>query len=535
VSICSSEPCLIARPSGGRWRAVAAAFVVIVTGAVTASADTPLIAAIKNQDHRAALALIRQRTPVRQTEPDGTTPLHWAVDVNDVEMVKALLRAGATNAANRYGTTPLELAAENGNPQIIDALLQGGADAKGANPEGETVLMTASRTGNLESMRLLLAHGADPSATERWFGENALMWAASQGHADAVGLLLEAGAAVDAAGKKMEFARKVGGQTTLPVGSMTALMYAARSGALDAAQALVDGGANLNLQDPDGMTATILAIINGHYDVAALLVEKGAKPNVADSSGMAALYATVDMHTLPFMHGRPYPKPSGRLGVEDMVQVLLAHGADLNQKLKTPLLRRHNSTSTQSLGEGTTPLMRAAASGDVALMHLLLKAGADPNAKQKNGTTMLMLASGFGRRGDHNADALEYEKGTPEELLNAVKVCVEELHLDPNIANDQGDTALHVAHSGNIVRYLAAHGATLDAKNKRGQTPLAIAQTRIDRSNRQLRPDVVVALKDLGATAPPAAEPAKKAESEPAKAAEPAKAGAAAPRSSATP
>jgi ankyrin repeat protein len=234
-----------------------------------------------------------------------------------------------------------------------------------------------------------------------------------------------------------------------------------------------------------------------------MLVEKGANPNVADSAGMAALYAAVDMHTLPFMHGRPYPKPSGKLGVEDMVNVLLAHGADTKQKLKSPLLRRHNSTSTQSLGEGTTPLLRAAASGDVALMHVLLRAGADPTAKQKNGTTMLMLASGFGRRGDHNADALEYEKGTPAELLAAVKVCVEELHLDPNIANDQGDTALHVAHSGDIVKYLASHGARLDAKNKRDQTPLTIALSRIDRSNRQLRPDVVATLKDLGAPGEP--------------------------------
>ncbi|HEV8396749.1 MAG TPA: ankyrin repeat domain-containing protein [Vicinamibacterales bacterium] len=461
------------------------------------------MSAIKQQDRRTALALIRQRTLVKQAEPDGTTPLHWAAEAGDLELVTALLRAGATNAANRYGTTPLELAAENGDPKVVDALLQAGADAKSASPEGETLLMTASRTGNLETMRLLLARGADPNAQERWFGETALMWSAAQNHADAVRMLLEAGAKVDLAGKKMEFARKVGGQTTLPVGAMTPLMYAVRSGAYAAAQALVEGGAKLDAQDPDGTTATILAIINGHYDVAAMLVEKGANPNIADSAGMAALYAAVDMHTLPFMHGRPYPKPSGRLGVEDMVKVLLAHGADLNQKLKSPLLRRHNSTSTQSLGEGTTPLLRAAASGDVALMHLLLKAGADPAAKQKNGTTMLMLASGFGRRGDHNADALEYEKGTPAELLAAVKVCVEELHLDPNIANDQGDTALHVAHSGDIVKYLAAHGARLDAKNKREQTPLSIALSRTDRSNRQLRPDVVAALKDLGAPGEP--------------------------------
>jgi ankyrin repeat protein len=494
-----------ARPPGGRFLLGAAAVALTLAGGVApASAQTALVAAIKNQDRPAALALIRQRALVRQAEPDGTTPLHYAVDIGDLDLVRALLRAGATSTANRYGTTPLELAAENGNARVVEALLQAGADAKGATPEGETVLMTASRTGNLEVMRMLLAGGADVNAQERWFGENALMWAASQNHADAVRLLLEAGAKVDQPGRKMDFARKVGGQTTLPVGAMTPLMYAARSGALDAARAIVEGGATLDAQDPDGTTATILAVINGHYDVAALLIEKGANPNVADSSGMAALYAAVDMHTLPFMHGRPYPKPSGRLSIEDFVQVLLSHGADVNQKLKTPLLRRHNSTSTQSLGEGTTPLLRAAASGDVTLMRVLLEAGADPLAKQKNGNTMLMLASGFGRRGDHNADALEYEKGTPEELLAAVKLCIDELKLDPNVANEQGDTALHVAHSADIVKYLASHGAKVETKNKRGQTPLAIALSRIDRSNRQLRPDVVAALKviDNGATPP---------------------------------
>src|SRR4029453_11846713 len=192
--------------------------------------------------------------------------------------------------------------------------------------------------------------------------------------------------------------------------------------------------------------------------------------------------------------------------------VLLEHGADVNQRLKTPLLRRHNNTSTQSLGEGTTPLMRAAASGDVALMRVLLEHRADPSLRQKNGTRIPMLASGFGRRGDHNADSQEFERGTPEELLRALKLCVEELGLDPNVANDQGDTALHVAHSADIVRYLAAHGARPDAKNKRGQTPLDAALARTDKSNRQLRPEAVAALKELsGRGAAPAAGDAQAA------------------------
>ena len=86
---------------------------------------------------------------------------------------------------------------------------------------------------------------------------------------------------------------------------------------------------------------------------------------------------------------------------------------------------------------------------------------------------------------------------------------MEELKLDPNAANDQGDTALHVAHSGDIVRYLVEHGAKVETKNKRGQTPLAIALSRIDRSNRQLRPDVVATLKTLDNGATPPAEAPK--------------------------
>ncbi len=484
---------------------ITAAALTLAFSGSAAAADSPLIAAIKNQDHDAARALLKQPARASQVEIDGTTPLHYAAEAGDLQLVQMLLKAGAKPVANRYGTTPLELAAERGDAAVIDALLQAGADAKGANREGETYLMTAARSGSLESMRLLLTRGADPNAQEGWYGETALMWAASQNHADAVKLLIEAGAKTDTAGKKMTFARKVSGQTTLPVGSMTALMYAARVGALEATKALIAGGAPLDTQDPDGTTAMVLAIINAHYDVAAALLEAGANPNVADSAGMGALYAVIDMHTLQYMHGRPHAKASGQLKDIDLIKLLLANKkTDIEQKLKTPLLRRHNSTSTQSLGDGTTPLLRAAATGDVEVMRLLLAKGANPKALQKNGTTILMLASGFGRRGDHNADAQEFEAGTPAELLAAVKLCIEELHIDPNAVNDQGDAALHVAHSGEIARYLVEHGARVDTKNKRGQTPLAIAFLRKDRSDRQLRPDVVAALKELDNGATPA-------------------------------
>jgi ankyrin repeat protein len=51
---------------------------------------------------------------------------------------------------------------------------------------------------------------------------------------------------------------------------------AAISGSLDMVQLIVNGGADINAKDNDGMTPLNYAIKNGHKDVVAFLQEKGA-------------------------------------------------------------------------------------------------------------------------------------------------------------------------------------------------------------------------------------------------------------------
>jgi ankyrin repeat protein len=486
---------------------------LLVFVAVTATAaGTSLVDAIRAGNRQALAALLKTRpADVNRPEPDGTTALHWAARLNDLDAARLLVRAGANaKTANRYGSTPLELAAVNGSAAMMGLLLQAGADPNAALPKGETILMTAARTGKLDALKMLLAHGADANAKETWLGETALMWAAAENHADAVKLLAEAGADVNAHASTLKFAAKQSRQTSLPVGGMTPLMYAARENSMAAARALAGAGASLDGQDPDGMNALLFAIINGHYDMAALLLELGADPNVADSAGTAALYATVDMNTLQFMHGRPPTKPSGRLSAAGLVQVLLDYGADPNQPLKTPMLRRYNNASNQNLGTGTTPLMRAAKSGDVALMRLLIAYGGDPALRQKNGNTLLILASGFGRQFDHNADAQEYEQGSETELFEAVRLCVE-LGLDVNAANTAGETALFWA-GYDAIKFLVAHGARMDVKNTYGRTAFDKALARRDRTGRQLRPGSVAAFRELAAPTTGAVAPETPAE-----------------------
>jgi ankyrin repeat protein len=462
-----------------------------------AGSSARLIEAVKSGNREAVRALVKDPSEVAATELDGTTPLHWAVRADDLETVRLLLAAGArADAATRHGITPLSLAAVNGNAAVAELLLQAGANANAVLPEGETVLMTAARTGNADVLELLLARGADVHARESWYGETALMWAAAENHPQAIRVLVGHGADVNGRSTLLNVPRRRSGQSILPLGSWTPVMYAARQNAIDAARTLADLGADLNLTDPDGATALVLAIINANYDAAAALVEKGANPNIGDNeSNMAALYAAVDMHRLAIGHGRPNTKPSGRLDAVDLVKALLARGADPNARLSAPLMQRHHSAGDRALGEGSTPFMRAAKSGDVAMMRLLLAAGADPKLTQPNQANALMLAAGLGWR-DGSPAAPSYDQGSERDAIDAIKLCLE-AGLDINATTASGDTALHSAINGRgsdaIIRFLAESGANLQARNKQGRTPLDVAAA----SRRERSAETVTLLKRL--------------------------------------
>jgi ankyrin repeat protein len=440
-----------------------------------------LVDAVKQGNAAAVKTLIAQHADVNAAEADGMTALHWAVRANDAPTVQMLLRAGAkVNATSRYGMTPILLAAQNGDPTVVAALLKAGANPNSALPEGETALMTAARTGNVDSIKLLVETGAKIDARENWQGQTALMWAAAQNNAAAVRTLISLGADKNERSKLLsfpEFKWETSGMvvTVLPRGGWTPLMYAARDGAADAVAALADLKADLNATDPDGTTALMYAIINAHFDTAAILIERGADPNVADSTGTTALYSAVDMHTMGPMLSRPSPKLVDKLDSSDIVKMLLSRGGDVNVRLKRPIIGRHHTpTGDASLGEGTTPLARAAKSNDLQLMHMLLDAGADPKLTLKDRTTVLMIAAAGGAVVGAYAVAIPV---TEERSIEAIQLCLDR-GVDVNAFNTNGATALHSAvqrGAEKVVKYLAEHGAVLDMKNKQGRTPLDIA------------------------------------------------------------
>ena len=96
----------------------------------------------------------------------------WAAANDDLELVRALIKAGANvKLKNQFGTSAITEAAIIGSAPIIDALLKAGADPNTKNPEGETPLMAVARSGKVDAARRLLEAGADINAKESLGGQ----------------------------------------------------------------------------------------------------------------------------------------------------------------------------------------------------------------------------------------------------------------------------------------------------------------------------------------------------------------------------
>ena len=424
-------------------------------------ADTAAVAdASKRADFARVQSLLRQGAEVNAPQPDGTTALHWAAQLNDVKLVDLLLAAGANpKAINRYGASPVLVAASNASAGILEKLLQAGADPNAALPEGETALMIAARAGNLDAVKVLLAHAAAVDAKESWRGQSALMLAAAENHAEVLKALIEHHADVRAKSVPTRAGppNRYSGYFDAGQGGFTALLFAAREGNIECSRVLLNAGADANDTLPSGFSALTLAILNAHYELAALLLGRGANPN-ADGTGFTPLHQLVWARDPNRHFNLPPPIPDGNLSSLDLAKALIDHGANVNARMTREPRDGFRNWMKRA---GSTPFVLAAKAADPELMRFLLAHGADPKIAAIDGTTALMAAAGIGYWPAES-------NGTEAEALEAVKICLD-LGLDVNTANLDGFTALHgaaVRGANSIVQLLYEKGAKLDAKTK---------------------------------------------------------------------
>ena len=429
----------------------AAALVVCIAVPMRgASGDPAVVEAARQKNTDALKTLIKAGANVNAPQGDGATALHWAVHWDDLAMAELLLGAGANvKAANDLGATPLWLACVNGSAPMVDRLLKAGANPNAGLKTGETPLMTAARSGKSEAVKLLVAHGADVNAAEGLRGQTAQMWATAQQHPDVVKTLVEVGANVSARSRARRQLVSTSGNADysgvieVEQGGYTPLLFAARQGDLESARILLAAGANVNDLAPLGTSALVIAAHGGHRPLAEFLLDKGANPNAMEA-GYGALHIAVQR------------------GDAELVKALLAHGANPNAFITRGSPARRVSSDVQLTAStvGATPVWLAASLGRADIVRLLAAKGGDVLA-DKDGTTPLVESIGFNE----------------QRTLETVRTLIE-LEADVTVPNPAGNTPLHAAASRgltSVVQLLVDHGAKLNARNRRGQTPLTYA------------------------------------------------------------
>ena len=463
---------------------------------------TPLWLAASHGDAAVIRTLLKGGADANQLLPLGRRPLMLAARAGHVDAVQALLDHGADiNAVEtERGTSALMQAADQGHADVIALLIKRGANvaavSKPVMRDGRSAAL-----GNSEDPRravrqqniAALCEAKNPDLDQVRKQREILLGPSQKTIPTAdlckgierrgLGFVTVAGAGGNAGagvGGEVAFELDADGNPVLdangdPVplasgrgrraaprepdgGALTALVYAARTGRIDAARALLDGGADVNQTTRYGWSPLLAATQNQNYQMAKFLIERGANVNLANKGGWTPLYLATDNRNI---EGGDYPTREADMDSLAYITLLLDHGADINARITESTETRTVFTNQWLNEDGATAFLRAAQSGDLQLLKLLISRGADPKINTRLGVTPLAVAAGIGW-----VEGVTKEH-SPEETVETVKYLLS-LGIDPNFQADTGRVALHgAAHKGatEVVKLLVAAGAKMDVRD----------------------------------------------------------------------
>ncbi|KAE9524030.1 hypothetical protein AGLY_015677 [Aphis glycines] len=384
--------------------------------------------------------LIIEEKPSAVVERDNVfkTALHYCAenDEDDADCAKLLLEADPSivDIPDDDGHTALHLAVIAGNlPLVRFLLVSGQADPNKRDAEGHSTVHWATVCADVDALELVLSHGGTTSSADV-HGGYAIHYAAQMcgngacrsGDARNTGvrvlqLLLSFGADVHVTDKH----------------GRQPILWAASAGSADAIITLVNGGANVESHDKDGLTALHCAASRGHVEcVDGLLTLCGCEVDAVDSNSCSALFYAVT------------------LGHADATEILLEHGANPDRQD----------------GKGRTPAHCGAFKGQLETVRLLAEHGAN-----------LWLRNSKGGYPLHDA----VRSGRKELVLWLISMRPESV----DYYDDDGKRPLHIAALNNnleMSKIILDNGASINPVMKiKGErmTPLDVA---LRKNNRHL-------------------------------------------------
>lgn len=319
-------------------------------------------------------------------------------------------------------------------------------------PTGETALHLAVLSGDIAAAKKAFDKGASTGVYDSR-RQTPLSRAAARGDADMVRFLL-----AHRAEKEIDHAGNFG----------TALGMAALEGHLEVMQILLNAGADIDGPDDDGTTPLMQTVFGAKTEAAEFLLDRGANANAVRDGGETVLHLAV------------------RSGDERLLRALFKHGAAQSIDIQTENFLQ-------------TPLHIAALSQEEVSANVLLEMGARTDIQNAVDNTALGVAVGSTTGNKTGLIRLMIEKGnigtrdpstqmgmTPLHqavMLNKFAAVRELVRLgaDPEQGDADGNTALHVAAEEgreDIARYLVSTGMNPGIENKAGQTPLLVARLK---------------------------------------------------------
>src|SRR5215475_1919141 len=401
-------------------------------------ASTPVLWAVHNSDLEIAKVLIAAGAKPDVANHYGVTPLMEASRTGNAVMIDLLIKAGADpKRTHPEGETTLMAAARSGSVPAVGLLLDHGVDANTTDSyQHESALMWASEEDHLDVVDTLLKAGANPnlqahvsSLTERknadypTGGFTALMWAARNGCEDVVRRLVQGGADLNL--KNGDGA--------------SAAMIAIYNDRFDMANVLWDFGADVN----DGSLYTAVEMRDSTTDQFAfdgsrlrpnhtnkltaldlikILLDRGADPY----KQFTGQFHSTSMPNTDRFDNSPFFRAAVESDVETL-KVMIAHGINLDRTPPLPPPPPKDAPADEAAGgrggrgnpnagrtaamvtmtggrgpqmtggpgyirSGTVPYREPGSRKPEEALALLLKAGANPNAKAPDGNTMLHQA-----------------------------------------------------------------------------------------------------------------------------------------------